>query len=49
MPKIDLKGWDTQLDPMAAIEEIITDTLDGHVSPKMAVDYIHAVVCEWRQ
>lgn len=49
MPTIDLKGWDTQLDPMAAIEEIVKDCLDNHVSPKMAISYIYAVCCEWRQ
>lgn len=46
---INLKGFDTQLNPMAAIEEIVSDCLDSHISPKMAIAYINAVVCEWRQ
>jgi hypothetical protein len=49
MPKINLNGMDTQSAPMAAIAEIITDCYNGHVSPKMAIDYINAVCCEWSQ
>jgi hypothetical protein len=45
---IDLKGFDTQLAPMAAIEEIVKDCEDKFISPKMAIAYINAVVHEWR-
>jgi hypothetical protein len=49
MASIDLRGWDTQLNPMAAIEEIVKDTHEGHVSAKMAIEYINAICIEWRQ
>ena len=49
MPSINLSGFDTQSAPMAAIAEIISDCYNGHVSPKMAIDYINAVCCEWSQ
>ena len=48
MPSVDLRGWDTQLDPMAAITEIVNDNLNGHVDAKTAMAYINAVCCEWR-
>ena len=46
---VDLKGFDTQLAPMAAIEEILNDCHGEFISPKMAVIYITAIVHEWRQ
>lgn len=49
MPTVDLRGWDTQMNPMAAIEEIVKDNLNGHVDAKTAMMYINAVCCEWRQ
>ena len=48
MPIVDLKGFDTQLSPMAAITEIINDNLNGYVDAKTAVSYINAICCEWR-
>lgn len=48
MASVDLRGWNTQLDPMAAITEIVNDNLNGHVDAKTAMAYINAVCCEWR-
>ena len=46
---IDLKGLDTQLAPMAAIEEITKDYQGEFINSKMAMMYISAIVHEWRQ
>jgi hypothetical protein len=48
MATVDLRGWDTQLNPMAAITEIVNDNLNGHVDAKTAMSYINAICCEWR-
>jgi hypothetical protein len=48
MPTIDLRGWDTQLNPMAAIEDIVRDNLEGFVDAKTAIQYINAICIEWR-
>lgn len=49
MAFVNLKGWDTQLDPMAAIEEILQDCHEGHINAKMAIQYLSAITHEWRQ
>ena len=46
---IDLKGFNTQLDPMSAIEEIAKDYEGDFINAKMAMMYINAIVHEWRQ
>lgn len=48
MPSVDLRGWDTQSDPMSAICEIVNDNFDGHVDAKTAMAYIKAICSEWR-
>jgi hypothetical protein len=48
MTYIDLRGFDTQSAPMDAIAEIVDDTLNNYIDPKTAINYIYAVVCEWR-
>ena len=49
MAVIDMTGFDTQANPMAAIESIIEDCNGGFLSAKEAVTIINAVVTEWRQ
>lgn len=49
MPVVDLRGWDTQMNPMAAICEIVNDNFNGHVDAKTAMTYIAAVCAEWTQ
>jgi hypothetical protein len=46
--KIDLRGFDTQSAPMSAIEEIVNDCLNEYVDHKTAINYINAVVREWK-
>jgi|LakMenEpi03Aug12_release.lakeMendotaPanAssembly.Ray.scaffolds.fasta_scaffold6285382_1 hypothetical protein len=46
---VNLKGFDTQLAPMAAIEEIAKDYEGEFINAKMAMMYINAIVHEWRQ
>ena len=45
---VNLKGFDTQSAPMEAIAEVTKDCLDNFISPKMAIAYINAIVCEWQ-
>lgn len=49
MPVIDLAGLDTQLAPMAAIYEVLTDYGNGFTSGVETLNIISAVVTEWRQ
>jgi len=49
MPVIDLAGLDTQLAPMAAIHEVLTDYGNGFTSGVETLNIISAVVTEWRQ
>lgn len=48
MPTVDLRGFDTQSDPMSAICEVVNDNFDGHVDAKTAMAYIKAICSEWR-
>lgn len=48
MPTINLEGFDTQVAPMKAIDEIMRDYMEGCVNSKEAMSYIHAIVCEWK-
>ena len=48
MATVDLRGFDTQSDPMSAICEVVNDNYDGHVDAKTAMAYIKAICSEWR-
>lgn len=45
---INLEGFDTQLAPMKAIDEILRDYYDGSINSKEAISYINAINCEWK-
>jgi hypothetical protein len=48
MPVIDMTGFDTQLAPMKAIDEVLTDLYGGFINNKEALGIINAIVCEWK-
>jgi hypothetical protein len=48
MPTINLEGFDTQLAPMKAIDEVLRDYYEGSVNAKEAMEYINAINCEWK-
>lgn len=48
MPVIDMTGFDTQLAPMKAIDEVLTDLDGGFINNKEALGIINAIVCEWK-
>jgi hypothetical protein len=48
MPVIDMTGLDTQLAPMKAIDEILSDYANGFVSGKEALTLIDIVNYEWK-
>lgn len=47
MPTIDLKGFDTQLAPMAAIAEVLNDFHGGFTTSVETVAIINAITIEW--
>jgi hypothetical protein len=49
VPSIDIKGFDTQLDPMAAIAEVLNDYHGGFTNSVETVSIITAITTEWRQ
>jgi hypothetical protein len=49
MPVIDMTGLDTQLAPMKAIHEVLSDYYNGFINSKEALGIINAIACEWRQ
>jgi hypothetical protein len=48
MPVIDMTGFDTQLAPMKAIDEVLTDLDGGFINNREAIGIINAIVCEWK-
>lgn len=48
MPAINLDGFDTQLKPMYAIDEVLKDYYDNHINSKEAIAIIDAINCEWK-
>jgi hypothetical protein len=49
MPIIDMTGLDTQLAPMKAIHEVLSDYYNGFINSKEALSIVNAIACEWRQ
>lgn len=48
MPTINLSGFNTQVAPMKAIDEILRDYYEGSVNSREAMEYINAINCEWK-
>jgi hypothetical protein len=48
MTVIDMRGFNTQLEPMKAIDEVANDWQSGVINSKEALAVIYAIVCEWR-
>lgn len=48
MPIIDMRGFNTQIEPMKAIDEVAHDWDAGFINSKEALAVIYAIVCEWR-
>ena len=48
MVHINLEGFDTQLEPMKAIAEVMDDWNEGFVNPREALGIVYAITCEWR-
>lgn len=46
---INLEGLNTQTAPVDAIAEIVEDVKGGFVNPLTALNYIEAIIIEWRQ
>ena len=49
MTVIDLSGFNTQTEPMSAIEMVLTDYQQSFLDPKEALSIINAIAVEWRQ
>ena len=48
MPVIDMTGLDTQIAPMKAIDEILTDYYEGSINSREAIEIINAINYEWK-
>ena len=48
MATINLEGFNTQVAPMKAIDEVLRDYYEGCVNAKEAMEYINAINCEWK-
>lgn len=48
MPTINLDGFNTQVAPMKAVDEVLRDYYEGCVSAREAMEYINAINCEWK-
>lgn len=43
-----MTGFDTQIAPMAAINEVLNDYAGGFINSKEALGIIDAINCEWK-
>lgn len=48
MPVIDMSGFDTQTQPMYAVEDVVKDYVGRFLTAAETVDIVTAIVHEWR-
>jgi len=48
MPVINMKGLDTQREPMNAIDEVLKDFYGDFINSREAIEIINAIMCEWK-
>ena len=48
MPVINMSGFDTQKEPMKAIDEVLQDFYGDFINSREAIEIINAIMCEWK-